>query len=305
MTSATTQADTQQLLRTVEMFEAITETQPDDYQSLEILKEAYDKLGREGDRQRTVKKLARAYIAAGQASQAILEYQALLAKAPEDEEVRAALLELKAPTPPPNPTISRAPSPGAHSKPTPPTPTLVIGAGASSIESLAKGAAEADQALANALIAGKLVTPQAAKPLLQRLKDERPASVGKAQPLTLLQMLVDDQIAKMEDLLSLLVEKTGLPYLPLSIYDADRDLGARVSAEFCLYHAVVPFDTLSRSALVATANPFDAAAREQMKALLNQNVFWYLTSPAEITTAIRSAHGIDARGNTKRSGPKP
>ena len=36
-----------QILQTIEMFEAITQTQPDDYQSLEILKEAYQKVGRE------------------------------------------------------------------------------------------------------------------------------------------------------------------------------------------------------------------------------------------------------------------
>ena len=35
-----------QLAQTIEMFEVITQSQPQDYQSLEILKEAYFKLGR-------------------------------------------------------------------------------------------------------------------------------------------------------------------------------------------------------------------------------------------------------------------
>ena len=35
-----------QLLQTIEMFEVITQSQPQDYQSLEILKEAYLKLNR-------------------------------------------------------------------------------------------------------------------------------------------------------------------------------------------------------------------------------------------------------------------
>ena len=34
-----------QIVQTIEMFEVITQTQPDDYQSLEILKEAYRKIG--------------------------------------------------------------------------------------------------------------------------------------------------------------------------------------------------------------------------------------------------------------------
>ena len=38
-----------QLAQTIEMFEVITQSQPMDCQSLEILKEAYSKLGRETD----------------------------------------------------------------------------------------------------------------------------------------------------------------------------------------------------------------------------------------------------------------
>jgi hypothetical protein len=38
-----------QIVQTIEMFEVILQTQPDDYQSLEILKEAYSKVGRTAD----------------------------------------------------------------------------------------------------------------------------------------------------------------------------------------------------------------------------------------------------------------
>src|SRR5438046_3151672 len=47
------------------MFEVITRTQPDDYQSLEILKEAYGKLGRRDDSLLTSRKLAEAYFNVG------------------------------------------------------------------------------------------------------------------------------------------------------------------------------------------------------------------------------------------------
>ena len=45
MASTLTQGESAQLAQTIEMFEVITESQPHDYQSLEILKEAYFKLG--------------------------------------------------------------------------------------------------------------------------------------------------------------------------------------------------------------------------------------------------------------------
>jgi len=49
-----------QLQQTIEMFEVIVQSQPDDCQSLEILKEAYTKLGREADVIKTSKRIAEA-----------------------------------------------------------------------------------------------------------------------------------------------------------------------------------------------------------------------------------------------------
>src|SRR5207249_1029127 len=60
------------------MFEVITRTQPDDYQSLEILKEAYTKLGRTDDTHHTSRKLAKAYFNAGSNSLAMQECGAVV-----------------------------------------------------------------------------------------------------------------------------------------------------------------------------------------------------------------------------------
>jgi len=80
-----------QLAQTIEMFEVITESQPHDYQSLEILKEAYSKLSREKDVVKTSKRIAEAYVQMGQLSSAILEYETILQRNPEDPDVRLAL----------------------------------------------------------------------------------------------------------------------------------------------------------------------------------------------------------------------
>jgi hypothetical protein len=45
--------------------------------------------------------------------------------------------------------------------------------------------------------------------------------------------------------------------------------------------------------LIATANPFDMAARNHAEGMLPYNVFWYVTSPAEVYAALRRAHGLD------------
>jgi lipopolysaccharide biosynthesis regulator YciM len=64
-----------QLQQTIEMFEVIVQSQPHDCQSLEILKEAYSKLGREQEVINTSKRIAEAYIQQGQLSSAIMEYE--------------------------------------------------------------------------------------------------------------------------------------------------------------------------------------------------------------------------------------
>src|SRR6185295_1660292 len=84
-----------QLAQTIEMFEVITQSQPQDYQSLEILKEAYAKLGRENDVIKTSKRIAQAYVSMGQLSSAILEYESILQRYPDDPDVLAALGEIE------------------------------------------------------------------------------------------------------------------------------------------------------------------------------------------------------------------
>src|SRR5882762_3509154 len=111
MASTLTNGDESQLEQTIEMFEVITQSQPHDYQSLEILKEAYSKLGREKEAISTSKRIAEAYVQMGQLSSAILEYETILQRFPDDPEVQNALkqIESKANNFPVEPMISEAP----------------------------------------------------------------------------------------------------------------------------------------------------------------------------------------------------
>src|SRR6185437_11714297 len=93
--STMTASEESQLSQTIEMFEVITQSQPQDYQSLEILKEAYSKLGREPEAIATSKRIAEAYVQLGQLSSAILEYETILQRAPEDADVQKALKEIE------------------------------------------------------------------------------------------------------------------------------------------------------------------------------------------------------------------
>jgi len=150
-----------------------------------------------------------------------------------------------------------------------------------------------DLAVALALIAAGVVTRAVVNPLLQRLPAERAVAIQNGQTLTLLQLLVNEQIAKLEDLLAIIVDRSGLPYLPLSTYDVDRDIACLLPREIALEFCVVPFDCISRGVLIAVANPLDPALRERIGGLIDYHPFWYVSSPVEITNALRQAHGLN------------
>src|SRR5213592_2475756 len=95
MSATLTPNEEAQLLQTIEMFEVITQSQPLDYQSLEILKEAYFKLSRQTEVVNTSKRIAQAYVQMGQLSSAILEYETILQRYPNDPDVQTALRQIE------------------------------------------------------------------------------------------------------------------------------------------------------------------------------------------------------------------
>jgi hypothetical protein len=84
-----------QIVQTIEMFEVITRTQPDDYQSLEILKEAYQKVGRAEDSFKASRRLAEAYFSAGSYTLAMQECEVILLKEPNAPEILAMLGDIE------------------------------------------------------------------------------------------------------------------------------------------------------------------------------------------------------------------
>ena len=85
----------EQIVQTIEMFEVITQANPQDCQSMEILKDAYQRVGRDADFLLISRKLADTYVEVGQYSAAMLEYEGLLKKTPDNPEIIAALSDVE------------------------------------------------------------------------------------------------------------------------------------------------------------------------------------------------------------------
>lgn len=268
-----------QLGQTIEMFEVITQSQPQDYQSLEILKEAYSKLGREKDVIGTSKRIAQAYVQMGQLSSAILEYETILQRHPDDPDVQSALKEIESKA---NNFPIDAGTEILAGKPSFDTVNISRPSGKLQPAEVEDGR----RSMYKLFVDTKVITagdfdlcwpaPDLSQP---------PASV--VEPFV--QVLSDKGILNVEKSLKMLSDKSRLAYLPMNLYDMDMDLARSFPAPTCQRWCVLPFDRMSKSILVATGNPFNQQAAKELAEATGQRLVWYLVPPVELVKNIRKA----------------
>jgi len=241
MTTTLNPGEESQLLQTIEMFEVITQSQPQDYQSLEILKEAYMKLAREGDVIKTSRRIAEAYVHLGQLSSAILEYESILQRQPDDADVLAALGEIESKAS----SLSSAPPDLQF-----PEPLEVIQPTEASLNNVAsQRATPADiddgrTTMHKLFVESKLIS-QGDFDLCWQTPNLR---LPPGRPLDpFIQLLADKGTLALEKSLRLLSEKARMGYLPLDKYDADLELARSFPMESCQRWCVLPFDKMSIS----------------------------------------------------------
>lgn len=283
MTTTLNPGEESQLLQTIEMFEVITQSQPQDYQSLEILKEAYMKLAREDDVVNTSRRIAQAYVHLGQLSSAILEYESILQRRPDDADVLAALGDIE------SKASSLSGSGGGIEMPEPvdrvqPTEASLHG---SASKKLVPTDIDDGKATMHKLFVDSKLIAQGDFDLCWQTPN---LHLPPGRPLDpFIQLLADKGTVPIEKSLKLLSEKARLGYLPLEKYDADLDLTRSFPVESCQRWCVLPFDKMSKSVLVATVNPFNRQAAKELEAATQARLLWYLAPPADIIKWLRRA----------------
>jgi hypothetical protein len=268
-----------QLQQTIEMFEVIVQSQPNDCQSLEILKEAYTKLGREADVVRTSKRIAEAYTEMGQLSSAILEYETVLQRRPNDADVQTALRKIE----------DKASNATAESTASEPAALTPQNDGVTKFRKKSRGMEEVDDGRATMhkiFVEGKLISAGDFD-LCWRAVDLAVTPADVAEPF--IYTLGEKNIFNVEKSLKLLADKSRTAYLPLERYDMDMELMRGFPADVCRRWCVLPFDRMSKSVLVATVNPFNQEAAKELAEKTSHRLVWYLVSPAELMQSIRKA----------------
>jgi hypothetical protein len=281
MASALTPNEEAQLVQTIEMFEVITQSQPLDYQSLEILKEAYSKLSRNDAVVQTSKRIAEAYVQLGQLSSAILEYESILQRFPDDPDVQKALAQIESKA-----NSFSAPVLELESSPAvaPLTPRKLDGRISMAPIPTAAAIDDGRQTMQKLFLDAKLISGSDFDMFWPAPNLKEPPK-GVVEPF--IQALNDKQILPLDKSMKLLAEKSRLAYLPLDKYDVDIELARTFPRDACLRWAVLPFDRMSKSIMVATANPFNKQAVRDLEAHTKSRLLFYLASPPELTKILK------------------
>jgi tetratricopeptide (TPR) repeat protein len=288
-----------QIVQTIEMFEAITQTQPEDYQSLEILKEAYEKLGRYDEALRVLRKLAEAYFNSGSYTLALQGCESILVKQPNAPEILAMLGEIEARLQASGEAIVRKKASSVAEKTLAGVEGSLIDVDVARDKHLGRVAnlhERGDDHLAKFLIVQQLFPEEDVNAALENVKHANKDLTGQAMAISLLEDLCKQDVDRLEGVLSALIDRTKFAYVPLEYYDTDRQIAPMLPDYLTLGRLFVPFDLVSRTMMVACCNPFDSTGREAVQQSVDYTVSWYLARPAAITKSLKSIYRLDTRG---------
>ena len=300
-----------QILQTIEMFEAITQTQPEDYQSLEILREAYTKIGRHDDALRTSRKLAEAYFNAGAYTPALQQCEMILTREPSAPEILAMLGEIEQRLQASGKAIvdkdKTQPTSGLVNSPftrndgglmSPNVEGALIdvdpsrGKGLGRITNLHE---RGDDHLAKFLIVQQLFGEEDVNGALETAKTANKELTGQAMAVSMLDELCKDKPVQLDAVISALIDRTKFAYVPLEYYDTDRQIAPMLPETLTLGRLFVPFDLVSRTMMVACCNPFDSAGRDAVQQSVDYTVSWYLARPSAIIKTLQGIYRLESR----------
>jgi hypothetical protein len=298
-----------QILQTIEMFEAITQTQPEDYQSLEILREAYTKIGRHDDALRTSRKLAEAYFNAGSYTPALQQCEMILTREPNAPEVLAMLGEIEARLQASGQAIvdkSKQTSGLVNSPFTRNDGSLISpnvegalidvdlsrGKGLGRITNLHE---RGDDHLAKFLIVQQLFGEEEVNAALEASKAANKDLIAHAMATSMLEELCKGKSDQLDAVLSALIDRTKFAYVPLEYYDTDRQIAPMLPEYLTLGRLFVPFDLVSRTIMVACCNPFDSAGRDAVQQSVDYTVSWYLARPSAIVKTLQGIYRLEGK----------
>ena len=305
-----TAEEQEQLQQTIEMFDVITQANPQDTQSLEILKEAHFKLGQIKAGLGIARRLADTYMELNQFSGALLEFEFILQHDPENTDVIGALGQVEERL---RASQSESQKAGGSdggainldfrsvvteggsliaTKNTQLAERLTIRGSVDStlIAAQLEGADDGNDALSKFLRQHRLVQEDVITPALMAVRKRNEARQEGQVAASLIAELVARGGVDLESLLNGILNRSKFAYLPLEYYDVDRQIVKMLPEVVTLGRLIIPFDIISRTMMIAVANPFDNVGKEAVQQLLDYNIQWHLASPESISKVLTDAY---------------
>ena len=278
MVSTLNSGEEAQLTQTIEMFETITQSQPQDYQSLEILKEAYLKLGRPKEAVKTSKRIAHAYVQLGQLSSAILEYETILQRDADDKDALAAMAEIESKA---NSLTAQGSMETQPSRKSFDTATLQK----KTVNGVTKNEIDDGRRMMHKIFVESKIISAGDFEMCWTTPSITEAPEKIFDPF--IQLLAEKGITQIDKSLKTILDKTRLGYLTIDKYDVDMELARSFPREICQRWCVLPFDKMSKSVMVATANPFNKQAAMELQGVTPNRILWYIVPPLDIVKVLR------------------
>ena len=310
-----------QLLETVEMLKKLVEANPDDDQSLEILKEAYWKIGDQAQGLAVTRQLADTYMKLGQYSAAMLEYEGILLHEPNSPEVVAILAELEGKLyqnkntaahssialdfglveleetadAPASPEVSAAKEDNAAQPPS------LIATPATRLPTSPRNQApvtlthDGNDPLARFLVQHRLAAQDAVDSALKCVRDKNASLRANPDTQAISAGLLEEIInagADADPLLARILDLTKFAYAPLEYYDIDRQIVKILPDNITLGRRILPFDIVSRTMMVAIDNPFDTPAKALVQQAVDYHIQWHLATPGVLRRILRDSYRL-------------
>lgn len=298
------------MLQTIEMFEVIVQANPLDTQSIEILRDAYSRLGMSRETIAMSRQLAKTFTDLKQYTAAVQEYEIILKHEPDNVEVIAAMGEVEdllrkagpqVPTPKPAGGInmdyrSAVVDGGALMATTTTQSHEGFRRNGGSVNServeeiVASLTDDGNEALAKFLVQHRLASEDAVSLAMELVQRKNKSSSADALAGSLIDEIVERGGGDLTAILCGILDRTKFAYVPLEYYDVDRQIARMLPESVGLTRLMVPFDVMSRTVMIATANPFDSVGKNAAQQLLDYNIQWHLASPAAIIRVLQQAH---------------
>jgi hypothetical protein len=316
MESKLTSEEYAQIMQTIEMFEVISQAEPGDCQSYDILKEAYLKIGQNEAALQVSRKLAEAYLHMGLYSSALLECEGILQQQPDSPDIIALVGEIESRTqnrPAAGGTAKANGVNGANGRHSTPiglpldeqnnfSDLIALGKNRRLGEIVdpedALATDDGNESFARFMVQNRIVSEEHAVAALARVRQLN-ASVAKSGGNTIAVSLLDELVRisgkDADQLLSGLIDATRFGFIPLEYYDIDRSVVRTLPESLTLGRLIVPFDIVSRTMMIAICNPFDGLAKEIAQSHLDYHIQWYLAKPDAMARVLRDVYRLDAR----------